>query len=105
MEARMTGAQFASARQLISAWLWSTALWLLLPGAAYPSAVSPLYARGYTVIPEPQNVQLRDTDFQFDNGWRLEVGEGVKPDDVAVESLKGQLAQRYGLSLAARGRG
>jgi len=97
--------KFAPARQLTGAWLCNTTLWLLLPGAAYPSTVSPLYARGYTVIPEPQNVQLRDADFQIDNGWRLEVGEGVKPDDVAVESLKGQLAQRYGLSLAAGGGG
>jgi hypothetical protein len=50
-------------------------------------------------------VELKGPDFPFDDGWRLETGEGVRPNDVAPESLKEQLAERHGLSLAGRGKG
>ena len=46
------------------------------PGAT----VSPLLARGYTVIPEPQKVTLRGSDFEFTPFWQLELGTGVKAD-------------------------
>ena len=67
--------------------------------------MSALYLRGYTVIPEPQRVELKSGDFQFDSGWHIDIGQGVKADDVAIESLKQQLAERYELRLEGGGRG
>jgi len=49
------------------------------------AALSPLGARGYHAVPEPQRVTLRDRDFEFGPGWRLEIGSQVRPDDVAVQ--------------------
>lgn len=69
------------------------------------AAVSPLFRRGYAVIPEPQQVTLNGGDFEFGNGWRLKLGPGVKADDVAVESLKEGLLNRYGVRLETAGTG
>ena len=55
--------------------------------------VSVLYLRGYTVIPEPQRVELNGGDFEFGEGWH------VRSDDGTAEYLKQQLAERHGLSL------
>jgi hexosaminidase len=76
---------------------------LVRPGNAAP--VSSLFARGYTVIPEPQNVELRGGDFPFGTGWRLELGQSVPVSDVSVESLRTLLWQRYQISLATVGQG
>jgi hexosaminidase len=62
--------------------------------------VSPLQARGYTVLPAPQQVKLGERDFRFDRSWRLELGAGVPPTDVAVTSLKDELESRDHLALA-----
>ena len=75
----------------------------LLPFCSLAS--SPLFSRGYTVIPAPQQVDLKGGDFEFSSGWRLELGAGVHADDVAVESLKDGLSSRYGVSLASAGHG
>jgi hexosaminidase len=64
-----------------------------------------LFQRGYNVIPVPQQVELKGGDFEFGSGWRLELGGGVKSEDVAVESLKEGLASRDGITLDTRGRG
>ena len=53
-----------------------------------PRIPSPLYARGYTVIPEPQQTELKAGDFPFGEGWQLLPGTGVKPDDVAFKFSK-----------------
>ncbi|HET7100642.1 MAG TPA: glycoside hydrolase family 20 zincin-like fold domain-containing protein, partial [Terriglobia bacterium] len=66
---------------------------------------SDLYLRGYNLIPAPQKIELKSGDLQFDSGWRLETGKGVKADDVAVESLKEGLETRHGITLETRGRG
>ena len=55
---------------------------------AEADAVSPLAARGYTVMPQPQTVRLGASDFQFSSDWRLEL-QGVAPGDAAVEVLHG----------------
>jgi len=52
-----------------------------------------LYQRGYTVIPEPQRVELSGGDFEFGVGWHVSASDGT------AEYLKQQLAERYGLSL------
>ena len=49
--------------------------------------VSPLTARGYTVLPVPQRVELGQQDFAFTDGWQLVLGPGIRSDDVALESL------------------
>ena len=69
-------------------------------GTLLAATVSPLLARGYTVIPEPQKVTLRGSDFEFTPFWQLELGTGVKADDVAVESLKEELQERFHLVLS-----
>jgi hexosaminidase len=69
------------------------------------TAASSLYLRGYTLIPEPQKAALRSADFQFDNTWRISFGPSVKANDIAPESLREQLNERYGVNLATRGEG
>jgi hexosaminidase len=75
--------------------------WLPLWGLA--DTVSPLFARGYTVIPEPQHVSLGDRDFVFNSSWRLEIDKSVASDDVAVEALRSDLAARFNLKLSSSG--
>ncbi|HXH47829.1 MAG TPA: beta-N-acetylhexosaminidase, partial [Terriglobia bacterium] len=69
--------------------------------AAGPS----LFDRGYNAIPEPQKVEFKGGDFEIGAGWRMQLGQGVKADDVAVESLKEGLETRHGIALESRGRG
>ena len=75
--------------------------WAPVPG----SAQSSLFPRGYNVIPTPQKVEFTGGDFAVSGRWRLELGRGVKPDDVAVESLKEGLDLRHGIALEMRGQG
>jgi hypothetical protein len=39
--------------------------------------VSPLYARGYTVIPQPQRGHMDGRDFTFNEEWKLQVDASV----------------------------
>jgi hexosaminidase len=78
-------------------------LLVLTSYGASAASVSPLFARGYAVIPEPQKVELKSTDFQLDNQWGLRPGDGVNANDVATEALQLQLEQRYHLNLATGG--
>jgi len=73
---------------------------LLIASANRALAVSPLFARGYTVLPAPQSVTFVGPDFLLTNGWKLELAGGVKADDVAVTTLKEDLAARFGITLA-----
>jgi hypothetical protein len=82
---------------------WVASLIFALP--ARPELVSALYARGYTVIPEPQQVKLEDDDFPIAANWRLELGRGVEPNSAAVEGLKEGFEERHGIKLAERGSG
>ena len=79
-------------------------IFLLISGGAYALPVSPLFARGYTVIPEPQKVELKSADFQLDNQWGLRLVDGISASDVAVETLQQQLRQRYRIDLTSHGR-
>ncbi|HEX5412648.1 MAG TPA: beta-N-acetylhexosaminidase [Terriglobia bacterium] len=91
-----------NARRLISC----LACVVVLSGMPLVAATSSeLFSRGYTVIPQPQKVESSGGDFEIGGGWRLQLGQGVKPDDVAVESLKEGLLTRHGVSLETRGRG
>jgi hexosaminidase len=58
-----------------------------------------LFARGYTVIPEPQQVDLDGPDFVFGNGWQLVTGNGVQRNATPVDVLREGLASRHGIEL------
>ena len=73
---------------------------LIAARAGTAAPVSPLYARGYTVVPEPQQVTLDGGDFTFSDVWSLELGRGVDPNDVAVQSLKEDLKSRFRVTLS-----
>lgn len=78
---------------------------LLTTGIMYGQAPSPLFARGYTIIPEPRQVKLEPNDIRFGSGWRLEIGRGVTKDSTAVLTLEEDLASRFGILLTAEGSG
>jgi hypothetical protein len=73
---------------------------ICVAGTLQAATASPLFARGYTVVPEPQKVTLSGQDFEFAPSWRLELGPGVKADDIAVVSLKQELQERFHLAVA-----
>ncbi len=75
----------------------------LICSAAQPQTLSPLFARGYTVLPEPQKVTLGATDFPFDRAWQLQRDSSVPADAPAVEILHEDLAARFHLRLGAAG--
>jgi len=77
------------------------ALLLCLCTLGRAATVSPLYGRGYTVLPAPQKVELGEHDFRFTPDWRLELGAGVPLDDISVESLTGELLSRHQLKLSS----
>lgn len=82
----------------------TTLLWLTCaPG--FGSTVSPLFGRGYTVIPEPQKVTISDRDFSFGSEWELQLDRGVGAGDVAVTSLIEDFQSRFQLSINARSGG
>jgi hexosaminidase len=60
---------------------------------------SPLFERGYNVIPAPQQVKLTGPDFQFGPGWRLVLRANVNAADVAVEALRDGLSERDSIPL------
>lgn len=71
--------------------------WFCSVGQAQP--VSVLFARGYTVMPEPQKVVLGAKDFPINQSWQLELGKSVSANDVAVETLREDLESRFHLAL------
>src|ERR1051326_3986709 len=75
---------------------------VLTCGGLTAAAQSPLFEHGYNVVPVPQKVEFKGGDFEIGNGWRLQLGQGVKADDVAVETLKEGLAARHGITLETR---
>ena len=86
--------------------LYVAAITILVCFYAEAQTVSPLFARGYTVLPAPQDVALGTKDFTFDQGWRLALGKGVGNDDVAVKTLREELASRFNTQLGdTRGAG
>ena len=67
------------------------------------AVVTPLFSRGYTVIPAPQKVSLGTKDFEFNRSWRLEIGRGIEAGDIAVQSLSEQLRERFQVTLGSNG--
>jgi hexosaminidase len=71
--------------------------------AAHAETVSSLWLRGYAVLPEPQQVELREGDVTFGPAWSLDRGAGVAQGNVAAETLSDELQSRFGLRAAAAG--
>jgi hexosaminidase len=78
---------------------------LLTGTAVFGQGLSPLASRGYSVLPVPQKVTLTGDDFALDNRWTLQREGAVKENDVAVESLKANLASKFQLNLAGTASG
>ncbi len=68
---------------------------------SWGAAVTPLGSRGYGIIPAPQSVELTGADVRFGRAWTLELGPGVKRNDVAVETLLEELQTRFGIGAPA----
>jgi hexosaminidase len=79
------------------------ALFGCLCSAGKGQAVSPLFARGYTVMPEPQKVVLAAQDIFIDQSWRLKIDKSVPPDDVSVETLRNDFITRFHVRLKHSG--
>jgi hexosaminidase len=61
---------------------------------------TPLWERGYSVIPAPRNVELKNRDIHFSDDWKLNL-DGVYPDDIAVQSVMNDLKEFHDIVLAA----
>ncbi len=57
-------------------------------------SVSPLFERGYTVLPTPQKVELGAKDVELSRKWRLQIDKTAQ-GDIAVDELSALLAERY----------
>ena len=62
-------------------------------------AVTSLRARGYAILPTPQEVELADGDVVLDAGWHIGL-QDVKPDDIAVSTLRKTLQAEHALDIA-----
>ena len=70
-----------------------------------PASGSPLYERGFAVMPEPQVVRLGAEDFRFGADWRIELGPGVAPGNVAVPALMDDIGSRFHVRVGGVGAG
>ena len=77
----------------------------VVTGQVRADTVLSLFNRGYNVIPAPQMVELKSGDFEFGSGWHIVLAEGVNANDVAVETLKEDLENRFSAVLKTAGRG
>src|SRR5712692_4930930 len=77
---------------------------VIAQATAQCATVSPLFSRGYTVIPQPREVTLGSGDFKFSADWRLELGPGVSADSVASVTLRDDLKSRFNLTLESAGK-
>ena len=65
--------------------------------------VSSLFARGYSVIPEPQRVVLGSQDVSVNQSWIVKIDKSVPPEDVAVETLRKEFDSRLHVRLRRSG--
>ncbi len=69
----------------------------LLSSAQQPT---PLWLRGYSVVPTPRQVRLGDSDVQIDPSWVLDAGK-IPPQDIAVRSLRRDFREFHGIDFRA----
>lgn len=72
---------------------------LALSGSGTAPTESALFVRNHPVVPAPQNVSLRNGEFQFDSTWRLIIGEGLSSDNGAIDVLREELEDRFHLAV------
>lgn len=65
--------------------------------AVHAETVSSLWSRGYAVLPEPQQVELRAGDIRFGPTFSVDRGAGVAQTDTASQTLSEELESRFGL--------
>src|SRR6185437_6547734 len=82
---------------------FAAAIWLGMVATGFAQTVSPLFARGYTVMPEPQQVSLGANDFAFGQNWKLKFDSSVASNDVAIETLHDSLLKRFNVTLGRGG--
>ncbi len=75
------------------------ALFGCLFSVGHAQYVSPLFARGYSVIPEPQNVALAPKDISIDQSWCVKIDKSAAADGIAVETLRNDFANRFHVRL------
>jgi hypothetical protein len=68
----------------------------------HAATVSPLFARGYNVLPAPQVARLGPSDFPFTGAWKIE-RQSVAASDAAVELLDEELAKLPRVTTAGSG--
>ncbi|MBI4875741.1 MAG: beta-N-acetylhexosaminidase [Acidobacteria bacterium] len=68
-----------------------------LPGA--DAQLTPLFLRGYSVIPTPQKVVFQGGEMRFDGAWRLEAGALAK--HIAARTLVADLKSMHSLELGS----
>lgn len=71
-------------------------LLVLTSGLAAAQAVTPLWSRGYSIIPAPRSVQLGSGDLLLDSDWSLD-DQSASP--IAARSLTADWQQFYGITL------
>jgi hypothetical protein len=96
---RLESTPVVSKKSLRRGFVFFTCALLFTVAPVLSQSPSPLVSKGYAVLPVPQKVTLTGKDFALDGRWKLEL-EGMKENDVAVESLKVSLSSRFHLSLA-----
>ncbi len=76
----------------------------IMTQARADGVVTPLRARGYTVLPTPQQVDLEQGDVKVEASWTV-VLQDVKKDDIAAATLTHGLRDKTGMDLAVAGQG
>ena len=62
--------------------------------------LTPLFLRGYSVIPTPQKVELKERDIVFDDSWTYDASN-IGENHIAVRTLLRDLRNFYSLELKA----
>jgi len=77
----------------------------MIYGAVDPEVpfLTPLRARGFSLIPAPRQVKLGDRDVVVDGSWMVESKVGT--DDIAVKRLIQGVSDLHGLTLSIKGGG
>src|SRR5680860_314334 len=88
--------------------------WIVLPGihdalaqnkgnSSDPPFVTELRARGFSILPSPQEVELGKENVTVDGSWALSVNNTVSNDDMAVTRLHQGIHDLHNLSLSTSG--
>jgi hexosaminidase len=74
------------------------AIFLMSFAVAGAQPATELWSRGYSVIPEPQNVRLSPGDVQIDPHWKIDAS-GLAPQHIALKTLRRDLREFHAIEL------